>query len=80
MYAAEKYGFREEFIKLYKTMKTSQNYFIHPLTSDIIDISIELPHEIELHDRIIIATARYFNTTIITKDEIIKKYEKHTIW
>jgi len=80
LYVAEKYGFVEQFANLYKTIKISQNYFIPPLSTEIIDVAIELPHEIELHDRVIIATARYFNAQIITKDEIIKKYEKRTIW
>ena len=80
LYVAEKYGFAQEFINLYKAMKSSQNYFIHPLSSEIIDVAIELPHEIELHDRIIIATARCFKATIITKDDIIKRFEKRTVW
>ncbi len=80
LYVAEKYGFKDSFVKIYKNMKVSQNYFIHPLTTEIIDICMTLPHEIELHDRIIMATAKYFNAPIITKDEIIKKYESNIVW
>ena len=34
----------------------------------------------DLHDRIIIATAKLFNSFIISKDKIIKKFYKKTLW
>ena len=34
----------------------------------------------DLHDRIIIATAKLFNAFIISKDKIIKKFYKKTLW
>ena len=80
LYIAEKYGFKDKFIGVYEDIKASQNYFIHPLTSEIIDLCIDIPYEIELHDRVIIATARYFNAMILTRDEIIRRYEAHTLW
>lgn len=34
----------------------------------------------DLHDRVIIATAKIFNAFLISKDKIIKKFYKKTIW
>lgn len=34
----------------------------------------------DLHDRIIIATAQLFNSSLISKDKIIRNFYKDTIW
>lgn len=34
----------------------------------------------DLHDRIIIATAQLFNSSLISKDRVIKDFYKDTIW
>jgi PIN domain nuclease of toxin-antitoxin system len=34
----------------------------------------------DLHDRVIIATARVFDASLISKDKVIKNFYKRTIW
>ena len=34
----------------------------------------------DLHDRVIIATAKAFNASLISKDEIIRNFYEQTIW
>ena len=47
---------------------------------EIVDEVINLPSELELHDRVIMATARYLGTPILTKDKTLQKYHRDTIW
>lgn len=43
--------------------------------------SVELPKEIDIHDRIIVATAIVTNTPLVTKDRILRRnFPLETIW
>ncbi len=76
----EKKGLRDLFSEIYTEIKESSNYLIYPLSSEIVDEVINLPSELELHDRVIMATARYLGTPILTKDKTLQKYHRDTIW
>jgi len=76
----EKKGLRDLFSEIYTEIKESSNYLIYPLSSEIADEVINLPSELELHDRVIMATARYLGTPILTKDKTLQKYHRYTIW
>jgi PIN domain nuclease of toxin-antitoxin system len=65
---------------LFSRFDESNNFVVAPLTLEITKIisKIELK---ELHDRIIVATAKFLNANLITKDkEIIKSEIVKTIW
>ncbi len=49
------------------------NFEIIPLDVNILKVVDELNINLEIHDKIIVASAIYFNAELITKDENIKK-------
>ncbi len=49
----------------------SDNYRIIDLTMEIIEIARTI-EELELHDRLIVATAKYLNIPILTTDHLIE--------
>ncbi len=76
----EKKGMKKAFLDVYRGIRDSSNYILYPLTSDISDEVLKLPDELELHDRVILATAKYLDSPLITKDRTLKKYCEKTIW
>ena len=51
----------------------SQNYRFEPLSFEILKTASEIDDIPELHDRLIAATAKYFDLPIITNDPVIKR-------
>ena len=49
-----------------------ENFWIVPLDIDILKVAANID-SLEMHDRLIIATALYFDVPLITKDEQITK-------
>jgi PIN domain nuclease of toxin-antitoxin system len=70
-----------DFKKLLRKINESDNFVIIALDSTILQKMLDLKDVPELHDKIIIATARYLNLPVITKDETLQKlsYIK-TVW
>jgi PIN domain nuclease of toxin-antitoxin system len=70
-----------DFKKLLRKINDSDNFVIIALDSTILQKMVELKDVPELHDKIIVSTARYLNLPIITKDEFLRNlsYIK-TIW
>ncbi len=70
-----------DFKKLLRKINESNNFVITALDSPILQKMVDLKDVPELHDKIIIATARYLNLPVITKDETLQKlsYIK-TVW
>jgi len=64
-------------ISLFQTedLMKSSNYQFEPLTLEILKTASEITDIPELHDRLIAATARYFNIPIITNDPVIRNSE-----
>ena len=57
------------------------NILIVPLDKIVLQKCFEISPNLDIHDRIIAATAIVNNSVLITKDEILKKYNKvETIW
>ena len=50
-----------------------ENFDIAPLDVDILRVANQIEVDLEMHDRLIMATAIYFNAILITKDEQIKQ-------
>ncbi len=64
---------------LLKQIPTSK-YLIVPLDMVVIKEIRKIKANLELHDKVIIATAKYLELSIITKDEEITKKYKNVIW
>jgi predicted nucleic acid-binding protein len=57
----------------------SQNYQFEPLSFDILKIAAEIEDIPELHDRLIAATAKYFDLPLITNDPEIRASRHVTV-
>ena len=58
-----------------------ENFDLAPLDLDILKVANKIEADLEMHDRLIIATALYFNATLITKDQrIVNAAICPTIW
>jgi len=70
-----------DFRKLFKRIEESGNFVVVPLDYTILQKMLDLKDIQELHDKIIVATTRYLNAPLLTKDRVIQSlsYIK-TIW
>lgn len=69
------------FTGLFRKITRSENYIIIPLDVPILQKMIGLKEVPELHDKIIVSTAKYLNVPLITKDEFIQNISSvKTIW
>ncbi len=69
------------FKRLLKKINDSENFIIIALDYPIIQKMVNLKGVVELHDKIIVSTAKYINIPIITKDEILQNLPNiKTIW
>ncbi len=70
-----------DFKKLFKNINESENFVLIVLDYPILQEMVNLKDIPELHDKIIVSTARYLDLPVITKDETIQRltYIK-TIW
>ncbi len=73
LYLAEKKRIKVDFDKLGKTISKLDNYKIIDLNLNIVRNAQELSG-LELHDRLIVSTARLHNAPILTSDKEIKAY------
>lgn len=70
-----------DFKKLFKKIKESENFVIIALDYPILLKMVDLKDIPELHDKIIVSTAKYLNLPIITKDETIRDISHiKTVW
>jgi len=54
---------------------------ISPLNADILRVADNIAVDMEMHDKLIVATTLYFEATLITKDQQIKNSGiVQTIW
>jgi len=70
-----------EFKDIIRKIEKSLNYVVYPLYLQTVLACNELKEIPEMHDRIIIATAKALDAEIITKDDEITKFkEVKVIW
>jgi len=74
LYLFEKNRIPIDLIKIEDLME-SRNYQFEPLTLDILKTASEITDIPELHDRLIAATAKYFDVPIISNDPEIRDSE-----
>jgi len=69
------------FKNLFKSIHLSENFVLIALDYPILQKMITLKEIPELHDKIIVSTAKYLNLPLITKDATLQKLSSvKTIW
>jgi PIN domain nuclease of toxin-antitoxin system len=69
------------FKNLFKKINDSENFVLVALDYPILQKMVALKEIPELHDKIIVSTAKYLNLPIITKDKILRNLPSiKTIW
>ncbi len=67
--------------RLFKKINDSENFVLIALDYPILEKMVALTEIPELHDKIIVSTAKYLKVSIITKDEVLQNLPKvKTIW
>ncbi|MBI5892395.1 MAG: PIN domain-containing protein [Deltaproteobacteria bacterium] len=70
-----------DFKELLKTISESENFVLISLDYPILQKMAALRDVPELHDKIIVSTAKHLNLPIVTKDEFIQSLQHiKTIW
>ncbi len=69
---AEKGKVEFDFQKMYRLIKSEPEFEIISFTPEVLEqaMSIDIP---EIHDKIIVATAKFYRAGILTKDRLILK-------
>jgi predicted nucleic acid-binding protein len=81
LYVAQKKKISLGIEEVLKRIGKGGNFVIVPFDFPIFERVMKLPHDLELHDRIIVATARIYAAKVLTKDEkIIKSGVVQVIW
>lgn len=59
----------------------ADNVVIFPLSQELLRFCYQLPKQVEIHDRIIAATAKFTHTVLITRDPVLAKLPGlKTVW
>jgi PIN domain nuclease of toxin-antitoxin system len=70
-----------DFKRLFKKINESENFRLIALDYLILQKMVSLKDIPELHDKIIVSTAKYLNLPIITRDEILQNIPHiKTVW
>jgi len=70
-----------DFRKLFTKITRSENYVIISLDVSILQKMIDLKNITELHDKIIVSTAKHLNLPLITKDSVLRNTtDIKTVW
>ena len=80
LYLFEKKKTTKTFTKVLESIKRTSHYTIISQDVTVVEETSKLSMELEMHDRIIVATAKILSVPLITKDKVIKKLYKNTIW
>lgn len=81
MYLAEARRITVSLPQLISIISQSNNYTVVPVDETIVLTAVAIDDVPELHDRIIVATAKFLNVPIITSDAIIADSSHvQTIW
>ncbi|MBI5309068.1 MAG: type II toxin-antitoxin system VapC family toxin [Planctomycetes bacterium] len=72
MYIAKRGRITLTFEETLKKIDEYENFGIAPLDADILKTADRIKTDMEMHDKLIVATALYYEARLITKDEQIK--------
>ncbi len=73
MFIAKKGKITLSFEETLKKIEEYGNFDIAPLDTGILKVTDKIELDIEMHDRLIVATALYFKAILITRDKKIKE-------
>jgi len=79
LYILEKSKLSPRFVEILSELRF-RRYTAYPLDLSIVTQTLFISSRIEMHDRIIIATAQFFDCFLISKDPEIQKIYQKTIW
>lgn len=79
LYILQKFGEEKKFKGLLAALLTKK-YLIYPVDLALVKRSAKLPKDFEMHDRLIVATAKIFNAHLVTKDKQISSAYSKIIW
>lgn len=79
LYLLDKHRIAFRFVDFLSEMKR-RNYIVYPLDLDVITQSLFVSTGMEMHDRIIVATAQLRGCSLISKDREITVLYKKTVW
>lgn len=81
MFIARKGRITLSFDDTLKRIEERDNFGIAPLNAEILRTADKIEAELEMHDRIIVATALHYEASLITKDDILLKSGiVQTVW
>ncbi len=81
MFIAKKGKISLSFEETLKKIEDYDNFDIAPLDVNILKVADKIEVDMEMHDRLIVATALYFKAALITRDERIRNIGLcSTIW
>lgn len=64
-----------------KKIEEYVNFYIAPLDLDILKVADKIELDMEMHDKLIVATALHFGAILITKDKLIRESRiVPTVW
>ena len=81
MFISRKGRIALSFAETLEKIEKYENFDIAPLDIDILRTADKVKADMEMHDKLIVATAIHFNAALITKDKIMKQVVGiSTIW
>mgnify|MGYP001562699869 FL=1 len=81
MFIAKKGRITISFAETLDKIGESGNFIIAPLDADILKIADKIEADLEMHDKLIAATAIYYEAVLITRDEHLSRSQiVATVW
>jgi len=81
MFIAKKGKITLTFEETIRKIEEYENFDIAPLDVDVLKVADRIETELEMHDKLVVATALHFNAALITKDRsIIDAGICSTVW
>lgn len=81
MFIAKKGRITISFAETLDKIGESENFIIAPLDADILKIADKIESDLEMHDKLIAATAIYYEAVLITRDENLSRSQiVTTVW
>lgn len=79
LYILQKFGQERKFSKLIGSLN-SDKFLIYPIDLFLVKKCAKLNKKLEMHDRLIVATAIIMGVPLVTKDEEVSKIYSKIIW
>lgn len=81
MYIAQRGRITISFEETVKRIEETENFEVAPLSLDILKVADKIDADMEMHDKLIVAAAKYLEAVLITKDKNISDLKiVLTVW